>query len=137
VRRRRLNDAGQRLFLMALSASPPCRGVMAAARPPSGTPTNFVSQPVNLIHLSRLMLAGRRKRNPPVMTRMLALLASAIGAVAVLLIANPADARGWYRVYPPSVRGHGWRETPTYAPDAPPPRSFYNNGFPDRQLDAR
>ena len=75
------------------------------------------------------------------MNRTLALVVSAVGAAVVLLIASPAGAQvflGPERVYPPPpLRGHGWRESPTYAPDAPPPRYFYNNGFPDRQLDAR
>jgi hypothetical protein len=75
------------------------------------------------------------------MNRTLALLAGTIGAIAVLVIANAAGAQtflGPERVYPPPPpRGAGWRETPTYAPDAPPPRYFYNNGIPDRQLDAR
>jgi hypothetical protein len=75
------------------------------------------------------------------MNRTLALLASTLGAAAVLVVALAATARtfiGPERVYPPPPwNSPGWRETPVYAPDAPPPRYFYNNGFPDRQLDAR
>ena len=89
------------------------------------------------------------------MNRTLALLAGTIGALAVLVIANVASAQtlpGPQRVYPPPPsRGAELRETPTYAPDAPPtryltptyapdappPRNFYNNGIPDHQLDAR
>ena len=61
MRRRRLNDAGQRLFLLALSASPPCRGVTAAAGPFGRLNQLLSLKPVNLIHLSRLMLAGSAK----------------------------------------------------------------------------
>lgn len=75
------------------------------------------------------------------MKRTSALLAGTIAALAVLVIANAASAQtflGPERVYPPPPPGGaGWRETPTYAPDAPPPRDFYNRGLPDRQLDAR
>ena len=75
------------------------------------------------------------------MKRTSALLAGTIGALAVLVIANAASAQmflGPERVYPPPPPGSpGWRETPTYAPDAPPPRSFYNPGIPDHHLTAR
>ncbi len=73
------------------------------------------------------------------MKRMLGLLAGAAGAAAVLVLANPAGAQqflGPERVYPPPPPGSpGWHETPVYAPDAPPPRDYNNNGIPDRQLD--
>jgi hypothetical protein len=75
------------------------------------------------------------------MNRTLALLASAIGAAAVLVIATAAGAQvflGPERVYPPPPPGSpGWHETPTYAPDAPPPRSYDNPGIPDHHLTSR
>lgn len=145
MRRRRLNDAARRLFPLAQSAPLPCQGVMAAAgllralQAASRPDQLFVLETGERV-LPAAVNVGGETQEDPVMTKTLALLASAIGAVAVLLTANPAGARGWYRyrVYPPPPIGSpGWRESPTYAPDAPPPRSFYNNGFPDRQLDAR
>lgn len=76
------------------------------------------------------------------MNRTLARLASAIGAVAVLVITNPAGAQVYHlgpeRVYPPPPMGSpGWRETPMFAPDAPPPRYFDNYGIPDHQNGTR
>jgi hypothetical protein len=53
----------------------------------------------------------------------------------------PVTARvliGPERVYPPPPRNSpGWRESPMYAPDAPPPLFFDNNGIPDHQNGTR
>jgi hypothetical protein len=68
---------------------------------------------------------------------------SVIVAASVFAIATAADAqtrfyrsgRTFYPLPPPSAPG--WRETPMYAPDAPPPRYYNNPGLPDFQLGSR
>ena len=76
------------------------------------------------------------------MNRTLALLTSVIVAAGVLVIATGAGAQVRYlgpeRVYPlPPPGAPGWRETPTFAPDAPPPRNYNNPGLPDFQNGSR
>jgi hypothetical protein len=75
------------------------------------------------------------------MNRTLAPLATTLGAAAVLVMAQAASAQvliGPERIYPPPPRNSpAWRETPMYAPDAPPPRSYNNPGIPDHQNGTR
>jgi len=76
------------------------------------------------------------------MNKTLAFPMSVIVAAGVLVIATAAGAQVRYlgpeRVYPPPPPGApGWRETPTFAPDAPPPRSYNNPGLPDFQNGSR
>jgi hypothetical protein len=75
------------------------------------------------------------------MTNSLALFFSIVAA-GTFAITTAADAqarhfgpRVYYPLPPPSAPG--WRETPMYAPDAPPPRYWNNPGLPDFQLGAR
>ena len=68
------------------------------------------------------------------MNKTLAFLMSVSVAAGVLVIATAAGAQylGPERVYPlPPPGAPGWRETPTFAPDAPPPRNYNNPGLPD------
>jgi hypothetical protein len=65
-----------------------------------------------------------------------------IVAAGTFAITTAADAqarhfgpRVYYPLPPPGAPG--WRETPMYAPDAPPPRYWNNPGLPDFQLGAR
>lgn len=64
-----------------------------------------------------------------------------IVAAGTFAITTPADAQVRHfgpRAYPlPPPGAPGWRETPMYAPDAPPPRYWNNPGLPDFQLGAR
>jgi hypothetical protein len=67
---------------------------------------------------------------------------SAIIAVGVLASPTAADAQIRYfvpeRVYPlPPPSPPGFRESPMYAPDAPPPRNYNNPGIPDFQNGSR
>jgi len=76
------------------------------------------------------------------MNKTLAFLMSVIVAAGVLVIATGAGAQVRYlgpeRVYPlPPPGAPGWRETPTFAPDAPPPRNYNNPGLPDFQNGSR
>lgn len=75
------------------------------------------------------------------MNRTLALLTSVIVAVGVLVIATAADAQRYFapeRVYPlPPPGAPGFRQTPMFAPDAPPPRFYNNPGLPDFQNGSR
>lgn len=75
------------------------------------------------------------------MTKSLALFMTVVAA-GTFAITTAADAqaryfgrRAYYPLPPPSAPG--WRETPMYAPDAPPPRYWNNPGLPDFQLGAR
>jgi hypothetical protein len=75
------------------------------------------------------------------MTKSLALFLSIVAA-GTFAITTAADARtryfgprAYYPLPPPSAPG--WRETPMYAPDAPPPRYWNNPGLPDFQLGER
>jgi hypothetical protein len=74
------------------------------------------------------------------MPKSLALFMSIVAA-ATFAITVAAGAQARYfgpRVYPlPPPSAPGWRETPMYAPDAPPPRYWNNPGLPDFQLGAR
>ena len=84
--------------------------------------------------------AGENKRTR-IMNRTLAFLVSVIVAAGVLATATSAGAQrylGPERVYPlPPPGAPGFRETPMYAPDAPPPRYYNNPGLPDFQLGSR
>jgi hypothetical protein len=78
------------------------------------------------------------------MNRALALLMmSVIVAASALALASVADAKvrffGLQRIfYPlPPPRAPRFRETPVYAPDAPPPRFYDNPGIPDFQNGSR
>ncbi len=76
------------------------------------------------------------------MNKTSAFLMSAIVAAGTLVTAAAADAQVKYfgpeRVYPlPPPGAPGFRETPMYAPDAPPPRYYNNPGLPDFQLGSR
>ncbi len=76
------------------------------------------------------------------MNKTSAFLTSAIVAAGTLVIATAAGAQVRYfgpeRVYPlPPPGAPGFRETPMYAPDAPPPRYYNNPGLPDFQLGSR
>ncbi len=76
------------------------------------------------------------------MNKTSAFLMSAIVAAGTLVIATAAGAQvryfGLERVYPlPPPGAPGFRETPMYAPDAPPPRYYNNPGLPDFQLGSR
>jgi hypothetical protein len=75
------------------------------------------------------------------MNKTSAFLMSVLVAAGVLATATAADAQrylGPERVYPPPPPGGpGYRETPTYAPDAPPPRNYNNPGLPDFQTGSR
>jgi hypothetical protein len=67
---------------------------------------------------------------------------SVIIAAGTLVTATAAGAQIRYfgpeRAYPlPPPGAPGWRETPMYAPDAPPPRYYNNPGLPDFQLGSR
>ena len=79
------------------------------------------------------------------MTKSLALFMSIVAA-STFAITTAASAQARYvgprvnpsRAYPlPPPSAPGWRETPMYAPDAPPPRYWNNPGLPDFQLGAR
>jgi hypothetical protein len=79
-----------------------------------------------------------------IMNKALTLLLSAAAVAGVLSIPAAADAQtrffgpGRVYYYPlPPPGAPGWRETPMYAPDAPPPRRFDNPGLPDFQLGSR
>lgn len=71
------------------------------------------------------------------MTKNLAVFMSIVASATFAMTAT-AGAQARYfgpRVYPlPPPSAPGWRETPMYAPDAPPPRYFNNPGLPDFQL---
>jgi len=77
------------------------------------------------------------------MNKTLAFLMSFIVAASVLAMATAADAqvrfygsgRTFYPLPPPGAPG--FRESPMYAPDAPPPRAYDNPGLPDFQLGSR
>jgi hypothetical protein len=76
------------------------------------------------------------------MNKTLAFLMTAIVSVGVLATVAAAGAQiryfGSERVYPlPPPGAPGFRETPMYAPDAPPPRSYNNPGIPDFQNGSR
>ena len=76
------------------------------------------------------------------MNKTLAFLMSVIVAAGTLVIAPAASAQVRYlgpeRVYPLPPRGApGYRETPMFAPDAPPPRNYNNPGLPDFQNGSR
>lgn len=71
-----------------------------------------------------------------------AFLMSIIVAAGTLVMATAAEAQVRYfrpeRTYPlPPPGAPGFRETPMYAPDAPPPRYYNNPGLPDFQLGSR
>jgi hypothetical protein len=71
-----------------------------------------------------------------------AFLMSVIVAAGALVITTAAEAQmrhfGPDRIYPlPPPGAPGFRETPMYAPDAPPPRYYNNPGLPDFQLGSR
>jgi hypothetical protein len=74
------------------------------------------------------------------MIKNLALVMSIVTA-GTFAITTGVSAQARYfrpRVYPlPPPSAPGWRETPMYAPDAPPPRYWNNPGLPDFQLGAR
>jgi hypothetical protein len=77
------------------------------------------------------------------MNKTLALVTSVIVVAGVLAIGTAADAqvryfgsgRAFYPLPPPGAPG--FRESPMYAPDAPPPRHYENPGIPDHQLGSR
>jgi hypothetical protein len=76
------------------------------------------------------------------MNKTSAFLMSIIVAAGPLMIATAAGAQvrhfGPRPVYPlPPPGAPGWRQTPMYAPDAPPPRYYNNPGLPDFQLGSR
>jgi hypothetical protein len=71
-----------------------------------------------------------------------AYLMSVLVAAGVLATATAASAQVRYlgpeRVYRgPPPGGPGYRETPMFAPDAPPPRNYNNPGLPDFQNGSR
>ena len=71
-----------------------------------------------------------------------AFLVSVIVAAGTIVMATAAEAQmrhfGPHRIYPfPPPGAPGFRETPMYAPDAPPPRYYNNPGLPDFQLGSR
>jgi alkylation response protein AidB-like acyl-CoA dehydrogenase len=65
--------------------------------------------------------------------------AVALGSVAVTADANARHLRahGYYGYAPGYVAPRGFRESPTYAPDAPASRSYNNPGIPDFQNGSR
>jgi hypothetical protein len=76
------------------------------------------------------------------MSKTLVLAASAavaLGSIATTSDADARHARGFYRYYG-SARvciPRRFYEDPMYAPNAPPPCSYDNPGFPDFQLGSR
>lgn len=77
-----------------------------------------------------------------IMNKALAILRSVTVVAGVLSIVTAASAQVRHlrpkQAYPlPPPSAPGWRETPMYAPDAPPPRYWNNPGLPDFQLGAR
>jgi hypothetical protein len=72
-----------------------------------------------------------------------AFLMSVIVATGTIVMATAADAQVKYFrskpvIYPlPPPGAPGFRETPMFAPDAPPPRYYNNPGLPDFQLGSR
>jgi hypothetical protein len=76
------------------------------------------------------------------MNKTLAFLLSVIVSAGTFAIATAASAQvrhfGPERVYPlPPPGAPGFRETPMFAPDAPPPRNYNNPGLPDFQNGSR
>jgi hypothetical protein len=76
------------------------------------------------------------------MNKTVAFAMSVFVAAGVLATATAAGAQVRYmgpeRVYPlPPPGAPGFRESPMYAPDAPPPRSYNNPGLPDFQNGSR
>jgi hypothetical protein len=75
------------------------------------------------------------------MNKTVAFAMSVIVAAGVLATATAAGAQrymGPERVYPlPPPGAPGYRETPMFAPDAPPPRNYNNPGLPDFQNGSR
>jgi hypothetical protein len=76
------------------------------------------------------------------MNKTLAFLVSVLVASSTLAIGTAASAQVRYfgpeRVYRmPPPGAPGFRETPTFAPDAPPPRNYNNPGLPDFQNGSR
>jgi hypothetical protein len=86
------------------------------------------------------MPRGENKRTR-IMHKTLAFVMSVIVAGGVLATATAAGAQrylGPERVYPlPPPGAPGYRETPMFAPDAPPPRNYNNPGLPDFQNGSR
>jgi hypothetical protein len=76
------------------------------------------------------------------MNKTLAPFLSVIVAVGVSATATSAGAQIRYlvpeRIHPlPPPIAPGFRQTPMYAPDAPPPRNYNNPGIPDFQNGSR
>jgi hypothetical protein len=84
------------------------------------------------------------------MSRILVLTASAAVALTSVAAASDADARhvgaprgyygyapGYYGYAPEYYTPRSFRESPTYAPDAPATRSYNNPGIPDFQNGSR
>jgi hypothetical protein len=77
------------------------------------------------------------------MSKVLVLAASAAVALVSVAATSDADARhvrdlrGFYGYAPGYHAPRSFRESPTYAPDAPPTRSYNNPGIPDFQNGSR
>jgi hypothetical protein len=64
-----------------------------------------------------------------------------IAAGALATVTAPGAQMRYFvpeRIYPlPPPGAPGYRDTPMYAPDAPPPRNYNNPGIPDFQNGSR